>query len=99
MKEIRQASADPGNWPNVMRGENLPWWWACVNVAGITLEIGRECGLAAHDFPAFIASDVFYLISDRFKIVRALLAIALIGAIARMQLSHVRATAPSPGYR
>jgi len=35
-------NADPGSWPNVMRGEKLPSWWACVNPAGITLEIGRE---------------------------------------------------------
>jgi hypothetical protein len=43
--------------------------------------------------------SVFYLISDGFKIVGAVLAIALIGEIARMQLSHVRAMVPSLGYR
>ena len=91
MKEIWRASADPAHWQDYPRGSILPWWWFCFLLANVTGTISFRLARAAKDIPMLITTDVAIIIANVAAIVLSLVAIALVGQIYRMQMSHVRA--------
>jgi len=91
MKEIWRASAAPAQWQSSHRSAVLPWWWFFFLVSGIAGNVSFRLALVAKQIPLLIAADVAGVTSDAASIAAALLALALIGQIHRMQMSHARA--------
>src|SRR5689334_7545358 len=88
MKEIWKASANPGNWPDQPRGGILPAWWTLFLLSNFLSNISFRFMLSAKTLPELIGASSLSVANDLLDLVATLTAIAVVGQIFRMQMSH-----------
>jgi Domain of unknown function (DUF4328) len=91
MKEIWRASHMPADWQNAPISALLSWWWLLWLVGNFLGQAVLRMSLRAKEIDELMTVNRIYLVSDALDIALALVTLALINAIYRAQMAHVRA--------
>jgi hypothetical protein len=91
MKEIWRASHRPTDWQNAPTSALLSWWWLLWVVSNALGQAVFRMSLRAEGIDELKTVNRLYLASDAIDIVLALVTLALVNAIYRAQMGHVRA--------
>jgi hypothetical protein len=85
MKEIWQCSQEPLNWQSQPRSALLPLWWTFWIVSGFLGNLTFRLTMSAEEIPELQAVTILYIISELWDISLALIFMALVTQIYRMQ--------------
>jgi hypothetical protein len=85
MKQIWQASADPGAWRSQTPPSLLPLWWTLWIVSNVLSQASFRLSLQADTGAALVASEVVTVISDLVDIPLCLVAMRLVREVLRLQ--------------
>ncbi len=88
MKEIWKTSKNPIAWEGEERGAILPWWWFFYLVAGMFGNASFRTSMRAKEVHELITATGITIVSDIVSIPATIIAIALVGRIYKMQMSH-----------
>ena len=86
MREIWQASAQPGNWQSTQTPPLLGWWWALFLSSQILAQIGYQLSKNINSVDRAMASSGFITVSDFVYMALDVVALLLVTRIAAMQI-------------
>lgn len=89
MKEIWMTSRNPNDWESESRGRILPWWWFLFLLAGVLGNASFRASLRSNEIDELIALTGMMIASDLANIFAACIALVLVLAIHRMQMSQI----------
>ncbi len=86
MREIWQASAEPGNWQVVRTPALLGWWWALFLGAQILAQVGYQLSKSIDGVDSAMRASAFITGSDIVSVALDVAAILLVTRIAANQI-------------
>jgi hypothetical protein len=90
MREIWQASAQPGNWRSVQPPPLLGWWWAMYLISQILAQIAYRLSGAIEDFDDALRTSAVGTGANLTSIALDVLAFLVVARIAAHQIEQAR---------
>jgi hypothetical protein len=88
MREAWQVSVDPFLWQQQSRSPILPWWWFLWLASNILEQAAWRLSLRAEALPQLVVANIVSTLANCAGIAAAVVAIAVVGQISRMQLDR-----------
>ena len=88
MKEIWKTSHFPNDWKNVSTSSILPVWWFLWLTNNFLGQVVFRMSLRAEEIDELMNVNIVYQISDIVSIPLALVTLALVNSIYKVQMSH-----------
>jgi hypothetical protein len=89
MKEIWKASKQPTDWKSQSASSILPLWWFLWLVSGVLGQILLRLSLGAEELEGFLLANIVAQACDVLAIPLALVFLAIVDRIDRMQQAHL----------
>jgi hypothetical protein len=90
MREIWQASAQPGNWQSVQAPPLVGWWWAIYLVSQMLAQIGYQMSESIDGMDDAMLTSVVVTASNVFAMALDVLAFLLVARITANQIWQTR---------